>query len=131
MLGLRKLPAKFPDSREWGWSRGRSALPGQPANVVSTIFASERECNRPVALCQPCADEPFARLQRLSGIRGRSGGFPTTASFGFSAIIQATGILTMVGDAMLGKSRSLMFAFALLAVLGGCNDTKPDNGDFD
>lgn len=37
----------------------------------------------------------------------------------------------MGGDTVFGKSRGLIFAFACLAVLGGCNEPKTDNGAFD
>jgi hypothetical protein len=42
-------------------------------------------------------------------------------------------MVTMGGDTMLGKSRGLIFAFACLAALGGCNEsnTNTDTGAFD
>ena len=36
-----------------------------------------------------------------------------------------------MGDTMFGKSPTLIFAFACLAVLGGCNESKTDSGAFD
>jgi hypothetical protein len=37
----------------------------------------------------------------------------------------------MGGDTHIRKSRALIFAFACLAMLGGCNESKIDNGTFD
>ena len=37
----------------------------------------------------------------------------------------------MGGDTHIRKSRALIFAFACLAMLGGCNESKTDNGAFD